>query len=82
MSSKTRRSVLQGAAALTGAAVLGMPSIVRAQSGPIKIGHLTPLTGFLGAIGGYAQLGVDPVTFKLVEGGIDRRDHLVRARGV
>ena len=24
----------------------------------IKIGHLTPLTGFLGAIGSYAQLGV------------------------
>ena len=58
MSSKTRRSVLQGAAALTGAVALGMPSIVRAQGGPIKIGHLTPLTGFLGAIGGYAQLGV------------------------
>ena len=24
----------------------------------IKIGHLTPLTGFLGAIGSYAQLGM------------------------
>jgi branched-chain amino acid transport system substrate-binding protein len=58
MTSKTRRSVLQGGAALTGALALGMPSIARAQSGPIKIGHLTPLTGFLGAIGGYAQLGI------------------------
>jgi len=24
----------------------------------IKIGHLTPLTGFLGALGAYAQLGI------------------------
>jgi branched-chain amino acid transport system substrate-binding protein len=58
MTIKTRRSVLKGAAALTGTLALGLPSIVRAQAGAIKIGHLTPLTGFLGAIGGYAQLGI------------------------
>ena len=28
------------------------------QADKIKIGHLTPLTGFLGALGSYAQLGV------------------------
>ena len=34
------------------------PAIVRAQADKIKIGHLTPLTGFLGALGAYAQLGI------------------------
>ena len=30
----------------------------RAQSDKIVIGHLTPLTGFLGALGAYAVLGI------------------------
>jgi branched-chain amino acid transport system substrate-binding protein len=50
-----RRRVLKAGAAI---ATLGFPSIVRAQSDKIKIGHLTPLTGFLGALGTYAQLGI------------------------
>ena len=54
----SRRKLLQAGAALTGAAALGFPAIVRAQSGPIKIGHLTPLTGFLGALGEYAVMGI------------------------
>src|SRR6478736_7422761 len=58
MTKKTRRSVLQGGAALTGTLALGFPAIVRAQTDKIKIGHLTPLTGFLGALGAYAQLGL------------------------
>jgi branched-chain amino acid transport system substrate-binding protein len=37
---------------------LGFPAISHGQSDRIKIGHLTPLTGFLGAIGSYALLGV------------------------
>jgi branched-chain amino acid transport system substrate-binding protein len=41
---------------------LGFPAIVRAQSGPIKIGHLTPLTGFLGALGEYAVMGIKMAT--------------------
>jgi branched-chain amino acid transport system substrate-binding protein len=53
-----RRRVLQTSAALVGASALGFPAIVRAQSDKIKIGHLTPLTGFLGALGAYAQLGL------------------------
>lgn len=51
-----RRSVVKGA--LAGAAVIGFPGIVRAQARAIKIGHLTPLTGFLGALGGYAVMGI------------------------
>ncbi len=58
MITKTRRSVLKAGAALTGSWVLGFPSIIRAQTGVIKIGHLTPMTGFLGALGGYAALGI------------------------
>ena len=58
MSSKTRRSVLKGGAAIAGAFTLGFPSIARSQTDKIKIGHLTPLTGFLGALGAYAQLGL------------------------
>ena len=51
-----RRRVLQAGAA--GALVLGFPAIVRGQSDKIKIGHLTPMTGFLGALGGWAVLGI------------------------
>jgi len=58
MTSKNRRSVLKGGAAMAGAFVLGSPAIVRAQSDKLKVGHLTPLTGFLGALGAYAQLGI------------------------
>jgi branched-chain amino acid transport system substrate-binding protein len=53
----SRRRVLQGSAAFAGTLALGSPAIVRAQTDKLKIGHLTPLTGFLGTLGGYAQLG-------------------------
>lgn len=52
----TRREVLKAGTA--GALALGFPAIVKAQSGAIKIGHLTPLTGFLGALGEWAVMGM------------------------
>jgi branched-chain amino acid transport system substrate-binding protein len=58
MTSSNRRSVLKGGAAVAGTLALGMPSIARAQAGKVVIGHLTPLTGFLGVLGGWAQLGI------------------------
>src|SRR5262249_32456135 len=58
MTSSNRRSVLTGGAAVAGTLALGMPSIVRAQPAKLVIGHLTPLTGFLGVLGGWAQLGI------------------------
>src|SRR5262245_61038118 len=58
MTGTTRRRVLQSGAAVAGAYALGCPAIVRAQADKIKIGHLTPLTGFLGALGEYAVLGL------------------------
>ena len=54
----TRRTLLKGAAGATALAGIGMPAIVRAQSDVIRIGHLTPITGFLGPLGEFAQMGV------------------------
>jgi branched-chain amino acid transport system substrate-binding protein len=53
----SRRNVLKAGAAV-GLSALGFPAIVRSQSDKIKIGHLTPMTGFLGALGGYAVQGL------------------------
>jgi branched-chain amino acid transport system substrate-binding protein len=53
---ESRRNALKAGAA--GALALGFPAIVRAQPDAIKIGHLTPLTGFLGSLGEYAQMGL------------------------
>ena len=58
MTSHNRRTILKTGAAFAGASAIGFPAIVRAQTDKIKIGHLTPLTGFLGALGAYAQLGI------------------------
>jgi branched-chain amino acid transport system substrate-binding protein len=58
MTRYSRRTLLKASAAFAGASTLGLPSIVHAQSEKIKIGHLTPLTGFLGALGAYATLGM------------------------
>jgi branched-chain amino acid transport system substrate-binding protein len=53
----SRRTLIKAGAVFAGTSAFGFPAIVRAQADKIKIGHLTPLTGFLGAIGSYAQLG-------------------------
>lgn len=53
-----RRRVLRTGVALAGASALGAPSLLRAQTDKIRIGHLTPLTGFLGALGEYAVMGI------------------------
>src|SRR5215471_5481839 len=58
MAKYNRRSVLTAGAAFAGVSALGFPTVLRAQADKIKIGHLTPLTGFLGALGAYAQLGM------------------------
>jgi branched-chain amino acid transport system substrate-binding protein len=52
----SRRDILKAGGA--GALALGFPAIVKAQSAAIKIGHLTPMTGFLGALGVYAVKGI------------------------
>jgi len=54
----SRRTLLKAGAGFAGVSAIGFPSIVSGQTDKIKIGHLTPLTGFLGALGAYAQLGI------------------------
>jgi branched-chain amino acid transport system substrate-binding protein len=60
----TRRDVLAGAAAAT--AIVAAPAIVRAQSGPLKVGVLLPRSGYEAGIGQDCQRGVDiaPPIFK------------------
>jgi branched-chain amino acid transport system substrate-binding protein len=58
MTRYSRRTLLKAGAGFAGASAIGFPSIVSGQTEKIKIGHLTPLTGFLGALGAYAQLGI------------------------
>ena len=53
----TRRTLLKGAAGT--AAVAGFPAISYGQADAIKIGHLTPRTGFLGTLGEYAVMAAD-----------------------
>ncbi|HEY7384943.1 MAG TPA: ABC transporter substrate-binding protein [Beijerinckiaceae bacterium] len=54
----SRRGLLKGAAGTAALAGIGAPAIVGAQADVIRIGHLTPLTGFLGPLGEYAVMGV------------------------
>jgi branched-chain amino acid transport system substrate-binding protein len=60
----SRRDALKTTGAVAIAA-LGFPAIVRAQAETIKLGHLTPRTGFLGQLGEYgfkaATLAVEEV---------------------
>ena len=55
----SRRQLVTGSVAMAGMAALGslgFPAIIHAQSDKIKIGHLTPRTGFLGVLGEYAVM--------------------------
>ena len=64
-----RRKLLATTAAGGAALVVGAPAIVRAQSDKVTFGHLTPLTGFLGPLGAYAQLGVQLAVKEINAGG-------------
>jgi branched-chain amino acid transport system substrate-binding protein len=54
----SRRTLIRSAAGSALLAGIGMPAISRAQSDVIKIGHLTPRTGFLGPLGDFAVQGI------------------------
>lgn len=72
----SRRQVLKAglSTGIVAASGVSMPSILRAQEGPIVIGHLVPLTGFLGTLGQYAinglKLSVDQIN---AAGGLNGR---------
>lgn len=57
----SRRDIVKKIATISAAAALpiGFPAIVRGASDTIRIGHLTPRTGFLGQIGEYGFKGIN-----------------------
>jgi branched-chain amino acid transport system substrate-binding protein len=66
-----RRRIVAGA---TTAAVIGWPALGRAQADVIRIGHLTPRTGFLGPLGEFAVQAVDMAVAEInAAGGINGR---------
>jgi len=60
--SSNRRRVLKAGVGMAGASVLCFPALLHAQSDKIRLGHLTPMTGFLGALGEYAVMGIKMAT--------------------
>jgi len=73
----SRRALIAGA----GVTALGvaMPAISRAQGDTIKIGHLTPRTGFLGPLGEFAVQAVDMAIDEInAAGGINGRKVVVK----
>ena len=72
LKSISRRALMKGAAG--SALLVGMPAISRAQSDAIKIGHLTPRTGFLGPLGDFAVQGVQLAAEEInAAGGVNGR---------
>jgi branched-chain amino acid transport system substrate-binding protein len=57
-----RRRMLAAGATTVGLAAMGLPALLHAQQDKVRIGHLTPLTGFLGALGEYAVMGTKMAT--------------------
>jgi branched-chain amino acid transport system substrate-binding protein len=57
MASFSWRRLIKGTAAPAAGGLLGVPAIVHGQGEAIRIGHLTPRTGFLGQIGEYGYRG-------------------------
>jgi len=70
----SRRTVVKGAVAGAAVGLAGFPFISRAQSDVIRIGHLTPRTGFLGPLGEFAVQAADMAVDEInTAGGINGR---------
>lgn len=70
VSSPKRRKLLISSSVAMATTGLAMPGIIRAQSAQsIKLGHLTPLTGFLGPMGEFAVLGAKLAVEELNDAG-------------
>src|ERR1700694_4042279 len=69
MTRYSRRTLLKASATFAGASAIGFPAISYGQTEKIKIGHLTPLPGFLGALGTYATLGMKLAVEEINQGG-------------
>ena len=79
-----RRTLLKGAAGSALMAGIGMPAISYAQADALKIGHLTPRTGFLGPLGEYAVQAVDLAVEEINGGGgvMGRKIELIKEDSV
>ncbi len=72
--SATRRTVIKTVGAAAAAGLAGFPFISRGQSDVIRIGHLTPRTGFLGPLGEFAVQAADMAVSEInAAGGINGR---------
>src|SRR6476620_4221697 len=72
--SLSRRSLLRAGGAALLAPVLASPALSQGQSDVIRIGHLTPRTGFLGPLGEFAVQAVDMAVAEInAAGGINGR---------
>ncbi|GGE36904.1 ABC transporter substrate-binding protein [Actibacterium pelagium] len=70
----SRRSALKLSAGAAAATMIGAPALVRAQTGPIRIGNLTPMTGFLGTLGVFASKGAQLAAAEInAAGGVNGR---------
>src|SRR2546430_5095970 len=65
----SRRALIKSAASTALVAGVAMPAILEAQADAVRIGHLTPLTGFLGPLGEYAVMGVKLAADEINDGG-------------
>ncbi len=79
-----RRSLLKGAAGSALMAGIGMPAISYGQADALKIGHLTPRTGFLGPLGEYAVQAADLAVEEINAGGgvMGRKIELIKEDSV
>ncbi len=72
--SNSRRTIVGAAGAAGALSAIGFPAIVRSQPDAVRLGHLTPLTGFLGPLGEYAVMGVKLAVEEInAAGGINGR---------
>ena len=70
----SRRTVIKGALAGAATGIAGFPFVSYGQSDVIRIGHLTPRTGFLGPLGEFAVQAVDMAVAEInAAGGINGR---------
>ncbi|HZQ61686.1 MAG TPA: ABC transporter substrate-binding protein [Casimicrobiaceae bacterium] len=65
----SRRTVIKGALAGAVTGMAGFPFISYGQSEAIRIGHLTPRTGFLGPLGEFAVQAIDLAVDEINAGG-------------
>ena len=70
----SRRTVIKGVGAAAATGIAGFPFISYGQSDVIRIGHLTPRTGFLGPLGEFAVQAADLAVEEInAAGGVNGR---------